>query len=1059
MWQPVIDNTSGNTLRDFLNHALRKYKSNLDVASAFFNIEAFGMVKENIKGVKRFRLLLGQVPEVKTETTLGDLLLEAIQEEIEDFDLSRETNSLVKDFLEFLKRDTVEVRLFKGFLHGKTYIFDECVVMGSSNFTAGGLTREGELNTWLQKPHADYIRKKWFEKFWKQSHDFKEELIQILENSRFGTREYTPYEIYIKTLYEFQKEEILRDEIERENTSINLAEFQEDAVKRIMTRLEKYGGVIVADSVGLGKTYIALKVIENFHLENRRHRTLVVCPAQLRELVWKKELKDKVLPEYIISHEELATKDYLKKVEDTVGSLEEIELVVVDESHNFRNPTSNKWEHLFQLIHNHIASKGRRPKVVFLTATPINNSPWDLYWQLMLMFGMDDTVFFRENIPSLEKLFKEAESKPEALNDVLNEISIRRTRDYIVKNYPDAYIGNDPNKKITFPERILENIDYELDETYKGMYSEISDIIINKLTMAYYGMLNYRKTEISKDEEFELGRMISIGGIFQTMLLKRLESSVESFRISIRRQMKFLETLKSALESGKFLSKSIFSKIISGKKSIESLSFEDIEEFIEGFENDEMKLEEFNKDEYDYDRLICDINKDIKLLQQILDTVEGIKPEEDAKLNKLKDKLLELSRNGQIVLFAYYADTLNYISKEIMEDERFRDLNIEAISSSGETPKSPKERQRILDSFNKGEVDILLSTDVLSEGQNLQTAKYVINYDLHWNPTRMVQRAGRIDRIGSPHDKIYIYNFFPEKELEELLRLVEILQNKIKNINESLGLDGSILGEKIKPKVFGILKSIKDKDEEVFSELENESFAGGETFYQPLKEFMRENAIKKIEKIPYGVYSGLKRGSIRGIFFYYKYGDDFHYWYLYDLDKGEIITYKTEIMNFISCGPSEPRHVPDFFDKIYEINKNIINQIEEDYKSIYLQRKDKKSTSKAIKSSRSTKFIKEMIDALDFEIDEHLYDFPGDVELEEKFDYIEEKLPAIPLTKNTTSRLRNMWRKYREHADWRKLLDELYDFVKSNYVEYEKDDLMEKFDMEKLKLITIDFVS
>lgn len=129
MWQPVIDNTSGNTLRDFLNHALRKYKSNLDVASAFFNIEAFGMVKENIKGVKRFRLLLGQVPEVKTETTLGDLLLEAIQEEIEDFDLSRETNSLVKDFLEFLKRDTVEVRLFKGFLHGKTYIFDECKLL------------------------------------------------------------------------------------------------------------------------------------------------------------------------------------------------------------------------------------------------------------------------------------------------------------------------------------------------------------------------------------------------------------------------------------------------------------------------------------------------------------------------------------------------------------------------------------------------------------------------------------------------------------------------------------------------------------------------------------------------------------------------------------------------------------------------------------------------------------------------------------------------------------------------------------------------------------------
>ncbi len=1054
MWQPIIDNTSDNTLKGFLNHALKDYSSNLDIASAFFNIEAFEMVRQNLKGVKHFRLLLGKVPEIKTNSTLGELLLSIIKDEIENFDLSKETDTLVKEFMEFLKKENVEVRIFKGFLHGKTYIFEDCVVMGSSNFTAGGLTREGELNTWLQKPHADYIREKWFEKFWEESDDFKEDLIEIIENSRFGSKEYSPYEIYIKTLFEFQKDEILQDDIEREETQINLAEFQEDAVRRVMTRLEKYGGVIVADSVGLGKTYIALKVIENFHLENRKNRTLIVCPAQLRELVWKKELKDKVLPEYIVSQEEIASDDYLRNVERTVGSkLHEIELVVVDESHNFRNPLSKRWEHLFELINEKIAADGKKPKILFLTATPINNSIWDLYWQLMLMFGMNDAAFLKENIPSLQEFFKKAESNPELLNDILNEISIRRTRDYIIKNYPDAYIGDDPNRKIRFPQRVLENIDYELEKTYKGMYSEISNIITEELTMAYYKMLTYKKAT-DKNEIFELGRMVSIGGIFQTILLKRLESSVGAFKISIKRQLDFLKILKKGLESGKFISKSVFSKI---RNHSINLTLEDIEEFLES-ENTEVEWEEFNKEDYRFNDLINDIEKDIKSFKKILDRVETITPKEDSKLNVLKDKILELSKNGQIVLFAYYADTLNYIFHEIKNDERFRNLRIDAISSSGSTAKSENQRQEIIEKFINGEIDVLFSTDVLSEGQNLQTAKYIINYDLHWNPTRMVQRAGRIDRIGSPHREIYIYNFFPERELEELINLLMILQKKIRSINESYGLDGSILGEEINPKVFGVIRSIKNKDENIFSELENETFAGGEKFYQPLKEFIRENAIKKIESIPYGVHSGIHRGSLRGIFFYYKYADDFHYWYLYDIEKDEIKTNKTEILDFISCESSEPRYIPNFFEMVYDINKKILAKIEEDYKKIYLYGREEGKTLRDIISSPSTKFIKDMLDALHFEIDEHLYEFPGDTHLEEKFQEIERNLPRVKLTKKRTKELRRRWREYRKPGSWEKMLNDLHDFVESKYVKQENE-RMEEFDKSKLKLITIDFIS
>ena len=233
--------------------------------------------------------------------------------------------------------------------------------------------------------------------------------------------------------------------------------------------------------------------------------------------------------------------------------------------------------------------------------------------------------------------------------------------------------------------------------------------------------------------------------------------------------------------------------------------------------------------------------------------------------------------------------------KKLLKISRFKELKIEAISSSGKTSVRGNQRSKLVNRFTDRKIDILLSTDVLSEGQNLQSAKFLINYDLHWNPTRMIQRAGRIDRIGSPYKKIYICNFFPEQELEELLNLLKILKYKINNINDSLGLDGTVLGEKINTKVFGIIRAIKNKDKNVFGELEEQSFAGGEKFYQPLKDFMKEKSQEVLNKIPNGVYTGLQNDKFRGIFFYYKYEDDFHYWYLYDLIEGSLITNKTQI--------------------------------------------------------------------------------------------------------------------------------------------------------------------
>lgn len=1042
----IIDN-SDVTMASFLNEVLKEQpKGNLDIATAFFNINGYAMVKNNIKGVKRFRLLLGKAPEICSDDTLGKELLRIIREEIENYELDKDNESLVQDFIGFIKKASVEVKIYdKAFLHGKTYIFDSLVVIGSSNFTAAGLTHNTELNAVSLEGDAEYTRKHWFDKFWAEARDFKNELINILESSRFGSTEYSPYQVFIKSLYELQKEDI--DEITKgekrdgdlATSKVNLAEFQDDAVKRVFSRLKKYRSVLVADSVGLGKTWIAKKIIEEFGFY-RRSKFLVVCPAQLRGM-WKEEIKGLILAESILSQEELASEDFIQKAERASGkNLKDIKLIVVDESHNFRNPLSNRWENLFTLIHEHITSETNRPFIVFLTATPINNTLWDLYWQMMLLAMTDQSIFIKAGIPDLFKFFKEVNRKgdPSLLSELLNEISIRRTRDYIQKNYPDAEING---KIIKFPKRRLENINYKLDDTYQGLYKHISKVIETKLTMAYYKILEYKNAEkLTIPEQMLLGRMIALAGIFRTLLLKRLESSVEAFRKSVSKHLNFLKRFRDNLKNGKLLTKETFNKYVV------NIGEEMDEEFKE-------ELIDFNAADYRMNDIISDTDIDIDLFNGLLEKVSQITAQQDAKLKVLKEKLKKFADKEQVVLFTYFADTLDYIYGDISKDPEFAKLKIEAVS--GRT--SASERENLVRRYRDGKIDVLMSTDVLSEGMNLQSAQYLINYDLHWNPTRMIQRAGRIDRIGSPFPEIFVYNFSPEEELEELLKLVGKLQAKIRDIDESVGLDQTILGETVHPKVFGIIRRIKEGDVSVFDELEREAFGGGEKFYQPLREFLNKTSREIIEKIPYGIHSGLKKNTIKGIFFYYKYDRDFHFWYFYNVGSKEIIKDKARIIDFIECPPEDARIIPDFFNSVYEINKQIVEDIEHTYKEVE-QKENVDPATVHMALDKSKKFINDIIREVDISLDENLFDSPEDKEFGQRWESIKEKLLNIPLTKRRLQDLRRIWKSYKkQHKKWQKLVNEISAFLQEKSV-YDKEGI-EPFDKAKLKLVAIDFIS
>lgn len=1052
MYKPdclIIDNEKLK-LFDELNNILKEQKS-IDIASAYFNIAGFQLVRDAMSGVVKFRLLIGVSPQITA--SMPDVFQPELQykqrlrEDLESEIFRKDKKETAVSLIRLLNDPNWQVRLYdKGFLHGKAYIFDKLAIVGSSNFTYSGFTSNTELNAVLDEAHATYIKKEWFENLWLDSIDFKNILLNILNESKFGTKEYPPYSVFIKTLYEMQKEDIFF-EYDTPSTlpasEVNLANFQDDAVKRIYSRLKSYNGVLIADAVGLGKTWIAKKVIEDFGFY-RRQRFLIVCPAGVDDLLWRPELKDIGVSENIIHQEELGKENYdFEQLETRLNfKLKDVSLIVIDESHNFRNPLSNRYENLFTLIEK--CGENAAPKILLLTATPMNNTHWDLYFQLMLIARNDKRIFLKEGIFDIERKFRKADKGDiKQLADILQIISIRRTRQYIKDNYPDAKYRDSTGQwvKIKFPERRLFEINYSLNETYQGLYHKIAEKIEKGLNLAYYRLEEYRVT--GKKDALELGRMKALGNILQTLLLKRLESSVAAFRKSIQTQIEFLNAFKQVFQEGKVLRRKFYNKYLAYMAE----EAEDLDYFLNMFKDN---LENVNLTDFDLKRFNSDVDKDIAVFLELKTLVTSIDTVEDAKIVELKKKLLALKTGGKILLFSFYADTVNYLFNALNTDAKFQrefDKKIAMVTGAFSTSR----RKEIISAFLTSDTDLLLSTDILSEGQNLQMAQIVINYDLHWNPVRMIQRAGRIDRIGSPFSEIYVHNFYPENELESLLELVKILQGKIEMINETVGLDASVLGETVNPKVFGIIRNLrgsKEQKEDVVTQLEEAQFGGGELFWQPLKDFGLERLSEFCESLPHGIQSGLKvEKSFRGIFFYFKYDADYHLWYMYDALNDEFITNKSTILDFIACRESQPRVIPNNLD-IFKIHERARNEIKELFSKGLISARIRTA------QGRVEKFMRDMRDELVF-IEENYFN-----DDDTKTDIIKgvlNDIGNISLTKLRMRNLRRIWKNYKLSRNHHVLIAALQEFLQDKGI-YDEPESVE-YDEKKLMLICAEYVS
>lgn len=941
----IIDNEDG-TMAEFLKSALNDNGGQVSIATGYFNVEGYAELRGPLRDSSKkkdfhLRLLIGNEAVVRKDAVL-QCEAEAegsLPEELEGLSINDSYASLVGDLVEFLRQEKVELRQNpERFSHAKCYIFDDLTVVGSSNFTRPGLKKNIELNAALYQPSAQKLVEQWFDRRWSKGADIKEQIIRVLEDSKFG-HPLEPFQMYMKFLYEYYRPRL--EELEQEKGKIlELAGFQQDAFSSAKRILAKYGGVLIADSTGLGKTHIALELLREY-VAVRRLKAMVIAPSQVLNAVWEPKLMEESIKTMNITIEKTGTSSFQPE------KYIDYDLLVIDESQNYRNASTNRYANLLKLI-----AGGKKKMVVLMTATPVNNSLLDLYHQLTLITAGDDAYFADLGIPDLRSHFLSAERKEltegiEQIVRLLDEIMIRRTRQFIIDNYPQTTINGKP---VRFPKRKLRKVEYSLTALFGDqIYKKLLDTIEGLHLVPYRADFYIKTLEDKARKEADLRAELQKFG-----LLKRFESSVESIRTSINRLVKFYEYFDKTLASGKILSSQAFRKALSQIGN----SLEDEAAFFA--EMEKIELVPLTA-EYDKLQMKKDIKEDLERLIALKRDLDRIPPYADKKLMALgelliKDRVFE-NDGKKCLVFTQYMDTAEYLYRNLKEQLQKQGKKISILT--GKTDR--KEREKTIMAFapkaNKleaglisEETDILISTDVLSEGQNLQDANYVINYDLPWNPMRIVQRVGRVDRIGSNYEVVTAAVFWPENALEDILGLVRRLEEKIKKIADTIGEPSTILGELESPKNFNALSRIANQDPTVLDDMERASeLLPARTPYQMILTHLRKEGEKGLKGINSGKRSG-KLSKESGLVIFYRETKSLEGIHLLHYDfKRKIFEHYNDvswIFQNMECDDGEPLHIPMKGLEAFRLFKEIDAKAREELISIINSPMDAKNAQK-----------------------------------------------------------------------------------------------------------------
>lgn len=926
----VLDTNKHGSVGEYVkDNTLRK--ANIDIASSIFTIYAYDELKKVLDDTSKFRFLFNEPTFIEK--------LESNQKEVKEFQLQmlkRERN-VSEYFLEIglknnLDQNQVANQCYQ-FIQSKAEVKSvlksgtitsnniyvknrnekDFVISGNGiNFSLDGLGYSNrtrwDFNTVLTEKNVINDFESFFNSIWNNPNlvvDVKETLLEHITNLY---KENAPELVYFVTLYHLFNEKLtnmddmakIKEKTGIHNTKIwqMLYNFQQDAAVGAIKKLELYNGCIIADSVGLGKTFEALAVMKYYELRNAR--VLVLAPKKLRgnwtgfkQNSVTNPLVDDRFNYDVLNHTDLS-RDFGNSGEIDLSKINwgNYDLVVIDESHNFRNNPALKGKKTrYQKLMEDIIKSGIKTKVLMLSATPVNNRLADLKNQIMFITEDKDDAFNDNlNIESIEntlriaqyrfgewsKLPKEEQVIENLLPmldysffNLLNTVTIARSRKHIQKYYDTKDIGQFPNR--------LKPISVKTDIDVKNQFPELNEIngLIAKLNLPVYSPLLYVMP--SKMDEYEkLYEQIVKGGqgsfkqsdrernlvnLMRVNILKRLESSIHSFKLTVERIKDKMDSMLSKIEHG--------------------LDYQvDLEEEIDDDEVDDLELGTKVKvklKDLDLIRLKADLKEDQAALEYLLQVTSKVSVEDDAKLIQLKKQITDKIKhplnvgNKKVIIFTAFADTAAYLHDNL-SDWLYTTFGIYTGIVTGSqvtksnVPKARNDFEEILSMFSpksnkatvKHQIDVLIATDCISEGQNLQDCDYLINYDIHWNPVRIIQRFGRIDRIGSENKDIQLVNFWPNLDLDEYINLESRVRNRMTMVDISATGEDDLLNPESKN-----LKYRKDQLKQLQDEVVDlEDLSGGisitdltlDDFIMSLDKYLKSHP-GLLESYPTGIYA------------------------------------------------------------------------------------------------------------------------------------------------------------------------------------------------------------
>ncbi len=1001
----IADNSNDQqTVKTYLREWCSISKQ-MDIATGYLEVGGLLELDDCWQKLDKIRIILGNEVTKRTHDVLS-AAVEAILSHLKtSMDSEQEKNEFlfgVPAILCALQTGKIECRVFdKSKFHAKAYItyfrddyrsqFIQSMnvpagyaLVGSSNFTKAGLTQNIELNVQI-KDDVEQLQD-WFDAHWEEGVDITEAILSVIEKH---IKEYSPYDVYLRSMYEYFKtrEETISEWENHESVIYPiLAQYQRDGYNSMVEIASRYNGAFCCDGVGLGKTFIGMMLIERFVKKERRNVVLIV-PAAARISVWETTIKkyipeilDSFYPFKIINHTDLL----LEKNENLMDQISRYaEVVIIDEAHHFRNRGSNRYRKLFDMM-----CEGPEKQMFMLTATPINNSFLDLQHLIELFTHRRDDYFAAAplGIHSLQGHFKKMEAKlsdtvvdgePIELSDdvfrgdpLVNQLVVQRSRAYVKKS-----LSTSEGTKVLFSVRQAPTVaNYSLKLSYGKLIDDFMQSFyrtdketgrpITILSLPVYSPYEeeYFIGDRTKIDDMAYGRQAQIVNLIRQLLLKRFESSIAAFEETcIKIYIRLRKFLLDYKEYGN-------SRTIDRLLTMHSDIWEHIEDYIENnsqktTEDVEDELPDYvwdvednlNIDDFDIRAMLDDTILDMEVLADFIKDIMSFTPEKDDKLRELKRILKEDPRvaGKKVIVFSEYRATALYI---------FRELKKAGFDHIYEVDGQTKEDrhsmiQRFAPYYNdlssseiEDEIQILVATDVLAEGLNLQDASCLINYELHWNPVRLMQRIGRIDRRRSAdieekllrdHPNLapdrmnaYYWNFLPPEELEKLLALYRTVSKKTLRISKTFGIEGKKL---LTPD--DDYEALKDFN----SQYEGEA-SGDEIIALAYQQLLSDNPNyeDEVRGLPKKMFSGRRSSETKGYFFCYELptkrvdgtwsnGDGLYRWYILDAISGTVIQQPFEIWNAIKCDKEEPRVFYTSETEFAEKRKTIEDYIKKSY--------------------------------------------------------------------------------------------------------------------------------